>query len=297
MRVLKIIQANPEIFDTNQSKIQTEQEAIRVLASMRCRGSDIQKEGFQIRQTHNAIKNLISLGYLETAIDLAIGLIPKAQQAEQYGLAQDLCDTLIAFYYTVDDLESVQFYKKLYDKFGSNISFEHETLLLCNKAIYNHKKNPSSDLEEVDILLDTINKILPVDRIWYHYYYFQFKSMILTDVDLENLYQEAISYFKSLHYKHRYFTDLFTEGLISYYIKALDLKKVEEQLKNLTVGSFAWFRSNLGFVNALLDQEDIQSHEVCLEVMNHPHFIDLLTELKEEWKVAYKASVRLLLDR
>jgi len=296
MRVLKIIQANPEIFNTDQQKTYSEIEAIRKIASMESKGNKIQKNEFEIRQRHTAIGNLFSLGFVESAVELAILLIPEAEKAHQFKIAQDLCDTLITHYYHLQDLESVRIYKSLYDKFKSNISFEHESLLLCSKVIFNHKKIPFVDFEEIGVLLEAIKKKLPLDRLWYHFFYYYFKSMVLDEEELENLYNEAITYFENLNFRHPYFIDGFSEGLILYYLKKSAFEKVESQLDLLKEGSISWFNNHLHYATTLLNQKDIKSNDICVKTMNHPAYIDLSPTLKEEWKSVYKASVRLLLN-
>ncbi len=298
MRVLKIIQANPEIFDVDQDINYAEIDAIRKIASMECKGNKIQKQGFEIRQTHIAICNLMTLGYVEAAMELTIKLIPKAELTQQYKIAQDLCDILITHFYQIDDLDSVKIYKTLYDKFSSNISFEHESMLLCAKAIHSHRKiTPPINLNEVKILLGAIKKKLPFDSLWYYYYYYQFKSIILKGEDLEKLYHEAIAYFKDLHFNHKSFTIIFSERLIMYYLKNNYFEKAEKYLKLLDVGSISWFKSYLLYANELLKLNDIKSNDICILAMNHPIFIDLPMNLKKEWRIVYKASIRLLLER
>ncbi len=297
MRVLKIIQANPEIFNTDQQKNYTEIEAIRKIASMESKGDKIQKTDFDIRQRHTAIGNLLSLGFVESAVELAISLIPEAEKAQQFKIAQDLCDTLITHYYYIQDLESASIYKKLYDKFNSNISYQHESLLLCAKAIHNHKKMSSIDHEGVEVLLESIKKKLPYDRLWYHYFYFYFRSMVLDGSDLENLYHKAITYFKNLNFRHQYFIDGFSEGLILHYLKNRDFEKAETHLDLLDEGSVSWFKNHLHYTIVLLEQKDIKSNDICMKTMNHPSFTNQSSDLKEEWRSTYKASVRLLLER
>lgn len=296
MRVQKIIQAHPDIFNVEQNAVLSEIEAIQKIASMDCHGNELQKENFRIRQTHLAICNLLSLGFRATAVELAIELIPKAEIEQNYKVAQDLCGHLIAHFYQLRDLESVHLYKSLYDLFTLNIANEHSSMLLFGTAIYNHQTVVEVDVEEVKTLITLIEQNLPFDPLWYRYYYFQFNAFLKDGEDLELLYLAAIDYFENLHLNHPSFILPFYNGLIKYYLDKGALEKTENLLSFLEPGSVPWFSYYLLLVKAHLNKGDIKSNDICIVTMNHSKFTDLPVDLKEEWKMAYKASVRLLLD-
>jgi len=298
MRVIKIIQANPELFGSDPNKQYNELEAIRLVASMQCKGNDIQNEAFELRQTHAAICNLMSLGFNNAAVSLAKKLIPHAELAQQFGIALDLCHKLIAHYYHIDDIESANIYQSLYDKFSVNISNEHETMLLCNKTIKNYKKlerQQSINPIELDILVEAVEKKLPFDVTWFHYYYYHYKSLILEGKELELLYLDALAYFDKLHYEHDSFSEVFLERLVIYYLDNYDLKLAEKYLHELNSGSNTWYRTYLAYTQLLLNQNDLKSNDICNFVMNHQTFVNLQSPLKDKWKSAYKASIKLLL--
>jgi len=227
MRVLKIIQANTEIFNADQNENQTELEAIKTVASMSCEGNEIQKKDFEIRQTHTAICNLISLGFRDTAADIAVKLIPEAEESQHYKVAQDLCDRLIKHFFHEGNIESVHLYKTLYDKFTDLLSYEHESMLLYGKAIQNYKHLHPLETDELETLLNAIKKKLPVDNLWYHFYYYQCKSLMSSGKELEKIYLEAIRYFEKLHFNHTSFIVYFSKRLIQYYEKNNELKKAK----------------------------------------------------------------------
>lgn len=237
MRVLKIIQANPEIFNAEQNENQTEIEAIKIIASMSCKGNERQNEDFEIRQTHTAICNLLSLGFRKTAIDLAIKLIPKAEKSQHYKVAKDLCDRLIKHFFHVGNLESVYIYKTLYDKFNNLLSYEHESMLLYGKAIQNYKDIRPLEMDELKTLLEAVKNKLPTDNLWYRYYYYQFKSFMSSGKDLENIYLEAIGYFENLHFNHTSFIHYFSKQLIQHYQQNNEIEKAKILMKkqNLSV--------------------------------------------------------------
>lgn len=299
MRVLKIVKANHDLFGSEQNKQYTEKEAIRIVASMKPKGNKIQDHTFEIRQAHSAICNLLSLGFNEDAIELAKKLIPKAELTQQYYIAQDLCHKLIAHFYFIDDIESVNIYQSLYNRFTLNVSYEHEAMLLCNKTIHNFMKlgdyKPANP-EELNKLIEEVEKKLPFDNTWYHYYYFLYKSLSLEGKSLEQLYLSAYAYFDNLHYNHKDFSEVFLERLIMYYLDANELENIEKNITLLSPGSMAWFRTNYAYTQILINQNDLKSNDICEIVMNHPKFTNIHATLKDKWKAIYKMVISLLLD-
>lgn len=241
MRVLKIIQANPEVFNIDPDKNYTEQEAIRVVASMNCPGNDIQKENFEIRQTHTAICNLIDLGFINTSIELATQLISRAEKSQNYKIALDLCDRLIPFFYNERNLSAVNMYKTLYHKYAMILVNEHESKLLFGRTILDNIPFLSIGKNELASLSTAINKKLPFDSLWYHYYQYQCKSLILEDGGQEKNYLEAIHYFEHLPVQHNLFVRIFSNKLIRYYKEKNEFEKARiiiEKLRHLPNSDF-----------------------------------------------------------
>jgi len=233
MRVLKIIQANPEVFNKDQSKSYSEKEAIRILASMDCSGNEVQNEIFDIRQTHSAIFNLMDLGYRNTAVELATKLIPRSEQFHQFKIAQDLCDLLITHFYQEGNPDAIQIYKTLYDKYTLLISGEHLSKILFGKAIQNYKYEVPINKVELTLILNSIQSKLPYDTVWYHYYYYQCKSLMLGNEVLEQTYLDAIAYFEGLYLQHSSFIRFFCEGLVQFYKDKNALDKAEKIIQKI----------------------------------------------------------------
>ena len=297
MGVAQIVNENAEVFDLVKDKNYTEIEAVREVASLECKGNQIQKENFEIRQTHTAICNLISLGYRETAIQKAIDLIPKAEWYQQYKIAQDLCDRLITHYYQYGDMESVTKFKTLYDKFTNIISCEHEAKLLYGQAVYNYRHILPIDVKSLMKLLEAIKLKLPVDSMWYHYYYYQCKTLLYEGEELEKLYLEAIDYFENLYINHTNYISYFTDELIKHYLENDHLEKalllVQKQSDKFEAGTIRWFRNSQSFANVLIKLNDPKSLKICERVMEHPKYNELPNDKKKEWDVAYKASIKI----
>jgi hypothetical protein len=296
MRVLKIIQANPTFFKVDQNAKYSDLEAIRVIASLEGREDEVQFSAFDIRQTFTAILNLVDLGYLEEAIELAITLIPKAELAQEYRIAQDLCKTIITYFLLLDDLESVHLYQSLYDKLSVIVYNQYESINLFGRALSILKKNVPSEHLDVENLLNLLEKKISPSNPWYHYYYFQFKSLIMKDEYLERLYIDSIDFFNGHSFNHPFFVHFFTEALILFYLRTNSLEKVNHYLNSLVPGSIFWFRGNLSYAKKLLHQNDIKSIDICHSTMNHPLFSELNLNLKKEWRLVYKRSVSLLPD-
>ncbi len=297
MGVQKIIQANSEVFNVDKNKNRSEKEAIRIVAAMECEGNKIQIENFEIRQSYIAVCNLLSLGFRESSINLAIDLIARAEWFQQYRIAQDLCDKLITHYYLFGSLESVKKYKGLHDKYTLILSCEHESKLLYGEAVYNYQHLMPIDIEKIMKLLETIKQKLPVDSLWYHYYYYQCKTLMYSGAELEELYFEAIQYFENLYFNHTIFISMFKDELIKHYIsseyyeKALSL--VQQETEKYEPGTIRWFRNSLSCVRVLLKMHNPKSKEICNMVMSNSKYSELPDDVKTEWDVANMASINI----
>lgn len=295
--VLDIIYKNPSIFNIDKSKNYREIDAIRLVASHECIGDSVQIENFEIRQSYISICNLISLGFRESAIELATELISRAEWFQQYKIAQDLCDKLITHHYQYGDMESVNKYKTLYDRYALILSCEHESKLLYGQAIYNYQHIVPIDVKALMGLLDAIKLKLPVDSLWYHYYYYQCKTLMYEGKDLENLYIEAIAYFENLYFSHTIFISIFSDKLIRFYLENDKLENalllVQKQTELFEPGTIRWFRNSLSYVNILLKTNNPLSEEVCKTVLGHPKFKELPEDRKVEWEIANQASIKI----
>ncbi|MEM9547834.1 MAG: hypothetical protein AAGA77_17760 [Bacteroidota bacterium] len=296
MRVLEIIQAYPEIFDTNPNNTYDEEEAIRIIASMVHKGDTSQKNIIQIRQRHLAIQNLIQMGFLETAVEMAEDLIAMAQKAKQFNIVQELCHFLISHSLMIGNPKSVLLYKNLFDKIQSNIALEHETILLSGTAILNQNKVSAIPPAKLTVLLASIKKNMLMDPVWYHYYFFQFRALLCSKDELVKIYKQAIEYFQNLYFKHDYFSNFFLRKLILFYLENKTPEKAEKEITSVEIGSVFWYEIYLEYAQYLLSVEDLKAHDICLLTMNDSAFVSLPPELKEKWRTVYKKAVRLLLD-
>ena len=89
---------------------------------------------------------------------LAIDLIPTAEKAHSYKIAQDLCGLLINHYYQSEDPSSVRTYKLLYDKISLIVANEHDTMVLYGQVTNNYTIVSTQNKEEVNMLLKNIEK-------------------------------------------------------------------------------------------------------------------------------------------
>ncbi len=285
------------VFNVDRNKNHSEIEAIRIVASMECKGNKIQIENFEIRQSYIATCNLLSLGFRESSIELAVDLISRAEWFQQYRIAQDLCDKLITHYYQFGSLESVKKYKDLHDRFTLILSCEHESKLLYGEAVYNYQHIIPIDIKKIMSLLEAIKLKLPVDSLWYHYYYYQCKTLMYSGVELEELYIEAIQYFENLYFNHTNFISYFKDELIKHYLSNGHFEKalllVEQEKEKYEPGTIRWFRNSLSFVRVLLKMNNPKSKEICNMAMNHSKYSELPEDIKTEWEVAYKASIKI----
>lgn len=299
MCVKKIIHSYPETFNVDPNTTYSEQDAIRLVASMKCDGSPLQKELVAIRQAHTAIHHLITLGFAEAAVELAEQLMPRAETAHLYKVAQDLCDILIAHYHFIQNKEALSKLKTIRNKFTMIISYEYDFKIIFAEAMHNYQLNIPVDIDDVQNMTDVIEKKLPKDTTRYHFSYFQSKALLLEGDDLVNLLHEAVDYFGRLHFKHYIPLRYFVHQLIKHHVKKDKYYKVtpliENQLKIHGDGSKEWFEEAYLFAKLLLRFDDIGANDLCIKAMNHHRYVDLPSDVKEEWNVIYKETVRKML--
>jgi len=295
MRVSKIIQANPEVFNTNPYKNYSKEEAVELIASMKYHAFGIQKKVFKLRQTYIAVCNLLDLGYRETAVELGIEAIAEAAALHEFGIAQELSAKLTQHFLQIDDEENIKRHKALFEKFSRTVKHHHKSLDLCAQILRNAQKLESVDENEVHALINLMQQYLPYDSIWYHYFYYRCKTLVQAGEEIEKTYKEGIEYFENLHHTHNLPSALLREGLILHYLKHEKMRKAEQQLLNIEKGTIPWFRAHLPYSSHLLAQQDLKSNDVCLLIMNHPNYTNIPKALKQNWKKVYKESVQLLL--
>jgi len=299
MGVLEIIKANKEIFNVDESKNYTEKEAIRLIASMGCNGNQVQKRCFEIRQSYTAICNLYSLGFRESAVELSVELISKAEWFQQYSIAEDLCDKLVSHHFQYGSMHHVEKYKKLHDKFRLILSCEHDAMLLYGDAIYKHKHIITIEVRELIQKFEIIKDKLPADiySLKYYYYYYQCKTLSYQGKELEELLVQAKEFFEGLYFKHTIYISIFTDKLIRFYLEHNELEKalllVEKQTEKFESGTIRWFRNALSYVNVLLKMNNPKAIDVCDVVTANPKFKELPDDRKKEWEVAFKASIKI----
>ncbi|MDF1696872.1 MAG: hypothetical protein P1U56_13605 [Saprospiraceae bacterium] len=296
MRVQKIIQSHSSIFNSDPNKTYTESEAILIIASTPPKGSKIQVEETTIRQRHLAICNLLVLGFEEEAVAMAKDLLPQAVSIHLYTIAQELCSQLLQYFSKSQNEVLFDRYQTLYKKYTLAIALEQKSTHLLNQASILYSSNTSSQLQETTKLLASLETKLAVDYSFYHFHYYHIKSMTLWGESLEQLLLQAISYFQGLYYNHSSSSQRFILHIIDYYLEINALEKTESYIRALQKGSLMWHKKYLLLVEVFLEQNDIKSNDICIKTMNHPSYIHLPANLKDQWKAIYKRTVRLLLD-
>lgn len=215
MCVLKIIQEHHEAFDIDPKTINTEKEALNVVTTMVFRNQ--QQMRSIIRQQYCAICNLFEIGLQNEAAPMAEKLIPLTADEKYYSIASELCILLIQYYNHLKNENAVKIYTALYDKFISATLHQNRVAQYLGKVAYGPRLLDTIEPSEMSDLLKSINASMPLESSWTKFYTIQIQSLCVKGQDLEELYLNAIEYYRNLYYQHSIFISFFTERIIEFY--------------------------------------------------------------------------------
>jgi len=288
VNIVDFLRSNFKKFEIDPNKHYSEHEALRLIGAAISKGSLLQQESFLVRDTYHAIWKMIDLGFRTTAIELAEKLIPQAAYHQQFAIAQDMCSQLAFHFHLYGEFEQAQKYDEMYQKYTITVACDYKARKLYSQAIYNHKRGLPIDTAELMQMLDSIKEKLQHDSLWYQYYYYQCKTLMVEGEQLETLLKEAVSYFEDAYYCHTSFISIFTKYLIEYY-QGADQKEaarvlLESKLPDYEVGSIPWFRFMMTYSLMLIDESEIQKAEaVSQKARTHSKYLELPKDRRIEW--------------
>ena len=159
MEVVKTVQNNPDIFKSQSSDQMGDDEAIDLIVSLQCDPHHPEKQSISIRQTHLAIDNLMDLGYVESAVNLALSCIKEAEQAGLYTIARDLCHQILPLLLFEGRIEEANEVSSLHARFTEVLKRQFEASSLFGEVYHNQ----SISLEELNQLKQNLSQ----DSLWH----------------------------------------------------------------------------------------------------------------------------------
>ena len=289
MSMISTIRNYPEVFDCNLDSY-TEEEAIRLIAQSKSRGSKLQQDSFYLMESHLAVRKLFQLGLRKEAVALAQDVIHNADWFQHFNIAQDICKLLVRNAYLCEDLDEINLYDKMYKHYTEIVQLEYESQIIYGDLLYNYERG--LPIEKPDILnnLMVIKQKLRTTNCMIYYYYYQCLLMLADDEEYENICIEAIEYYDNLYFLHTTFISVFIVKLINSYLEKDELIKseslIQRHLPKCEEGSTPWFRYQRISINLNHKKGDIpKALRLCDSVLSNSKFESLSKQDQEEWTV------------
>jgi len=287
--MIDTIRKYPGVF--SQDLVQsTDNEAIRIIAQVKSKGSKLQQDSFYLMESHLAVRKLFQLGLRKEAVALSQDVIHNADWFQHFNIAQDICKLLVRNAYLVEDLEEIRLYDEMYKHYTEIIQLEYESQIIYGDLLYNYDRG--LPIEKQDILnnLSVIKQKLKTTNCMIYYYYYQCLLMLAEEDERKDVCMEAIDYYDNLYFLHTAFISIFVGKLINYYLDSEDLVRSEalilKHLPECEEGGSPWFRFKRTLVDLNFKKGNIpQALRYCDYVIATPKFKGLSSQDQNEWNI------------
>jgi len=279
--------------DIQERHICTEQEAIKLLANYKSKGSNIQKISFEIHDQYIAICKLFKLGKRKPAVNLSENLLETAVYYQEYTIAAELTKYLVNHYAVFDSMVTSNEYMKLYEKYSSMADLEFRARQIFNKVCYNEEHHLETNKQEVEKALIQIQEIMLLDSFNYYCYYYKSKCLLSDGEELVRWATEAIEYFENQYFKHDSIISHFKSILINHYIDCdLNTKAyalLNSAINKSAIGSYAWFKYMYSIIELLAKDGKLQEASQKFELAtNQDAFAGFSDDDKRYWEILRK---------
>lgn len=288
MEVSQVVRDHPEVFGIHEEN-HIDSNSVAIIAAAVSKGSDQQKEHFRLRDTYTAVCKLIDLGFRKYAAPLGETLFADLLQAQWYSQAYDLCTNLMMHHYMVGSAESARYYEEFIPKLGAVLEIESKTKINYLRMSSAHRTGQEVDIAATLKLVEDLKEQLPIDSVWYHFYYYKLRAFVCKGPELESLYLEAINYYENLYFDHSSMKGIFVKLLVKHYRSADDydtaMVVVGQQLKATAEGSTPWYRFMMLTVE--LHRDLLQYNAAILAAdtaMNHATYSAQPADRHVEWE-------------
>lgn len=284
-----LIQKFPDVFFYPHENI-SEEEAIRVIAQTKSKGSQLQKESFHLMESHLAVRKLFQLGLRKDAVKLAQDVIHNADWFQHFDIAQNICKLLVRNAYLTEDLEEIRLYDQMHKHYTEIIQLEYDSQIIYGDLLYNYERGLPIEKQDIINNLSIIKKKLRTTNCMIYYYYYQCLLMLAEDHEYEKTCLEAIEYYDNLYFLHTAFISIFIGKLINHYLDTEQLVSAEalivKHLPKCEEGSNSWFRFKKTLIDLNFKTGNIPfALRTCDGVMENANFSGLSEQDQQEWIV------------
>ncbi|MDF1695230.1 MAG: hypothetical protein P1U56_05335 [Saprospiraceae bacterium] len=289
MSMVITVKKFPEAFPCDIENL-TERDAIRIIAQTKSKGSKLQKDSFQLMESHLAVRKLFQMGLRNEAVKLAEDVIHNADWFQHFDIAQNICKLLVRNAYLTEDLEEIRLYDQMYKHYTEIIQLEYDSQIIYGDLLYNYERGLPVEKQDILRNLSLIKRKMKTTNCMIYYYYYQCMLMIAEDNEYENICLEAIEYYDNLYFLHTSFISIFINKLINHYLKTDNLISSEalihKHLPKCEEGTGTWFRYQRALIDLNSKQDNLpQALRLCDKVLETPKFKGLTKQDQEEWNV------------
>lgn len=225
----------------------------RIVTVSISKGSEMQKDAFELMDDYNAMMKLLYTGYYKASMHLAETLLNRAIKFQNYFLAKSICLLLLKTYGTHQPARRKKYVDK-YDELEITCHVEYKSILLFTDLVSWEIEGDITEEQRAFVTqnIENLKLKLPYDSIVYHYYYYQIQLKVCEKAEYEKWCREAVDHFEGLWYKHTYYVSLFRNRLMDFYLRTGEYAKAELNLITLLDDtkdySIAWYRFAITFI-------------------------------------------------
>ncbi|MDF1699488.1 MAG: hypothetical protein P1U56_26785, partial [Saprospiraceae bacterium] len=147
--------------------------------------------------------------------------------------ARNLCKLLVRHYGTFGNKKDHELFKDKYKQISAIIDLEYNCELIYSGLVHEMKRNEISHKlrNSTEEWLKFAEARLFIESADFHYYYYQIKLKLCSNIEYENICFEAINYFEKLYFNHSVFISVFKNKLVQFRLNKGDISL--NTLKNL----------------------------------------------------------------
>ncbi len=284
---------NIELFLDNLPKDCTTKEVIKKICSLDIERSEAQKRYIENLDAHSAVLRLVTLGYREEAKKIARHCYNNSRENYNLKFAREMAEFLMNHEYKFGSLLEAKEWEQRYLELDKIIRAQIKAKRMYGKVLNNYMMGLSMPRKDIKKMLQTLKENFKYDSVWYLYYYYQIKSVLLEGKELESMILEAVAIFEKRYIKHSNFVVIFKMELINYYKHVNDydraIKLVEEANSLTKINTIQYMNVSFVHIELLSDMSDYTSAwRIYNENIEYPMFKQLPSEQKIKWELLYK---------
>lgn len=261
--------------------------------------TEYQRAYYQSYKEWAMVKILLGRNARNAAVEIALGILKKAEKFEFTDLAMDVSSVLRLHYGArLGDKNKFQYYNSLFKKYRALYFLEEEAQESYIDLIINYVNNRSPKSQQHDRAILAIEALdsqeVKGDSHQYKLYRYLIELMAATTIydyrKAMEICEDAIEYFTTKNYEARLPLQIFYYQELVCHVQLGQFeagKYAAEKCSSFILeGSFNWFKyQELYQILAIYTEQYSEAARIYLETISHPRFEFLPDNAKEVWKI------------